>query len=221
MPKLIKASDAESGAFLSFQRDVLEPPITTTAEVVQVEEPPDPQEEREAILAEARALAEQKVREAYVEGLRRGEAAGREQFQRSLAQCEAALAAAADAIKGAHQSFLDSLEPQVVRLAHAVASQILQREVATDRELIVRTVRRAIDSLAERTRLMVRLNPADMEAIRNHKVSMLEAIDGIEHLELIADDAISPGGCVAESETLQADARLELQLERALRAMLE
>lgn len=218
MPKLIKASDTESGEYTIFQRDALEPTITTTAQEVPVV---DPQQEREEILAEARALAEQRVREAYAEGLRRGEEAGREQFRKSLAECESALAATAESIRAAHEAFLDSLEPQVVCLAHAVASRILQREVPSDDELIVRTVRRAMESLSERSRLILRLNPKDLEAIRQHKVTILEEFDSVEHLELIPDDSVSAGGCVAESETLHADARLEVQLERALQAMLE
>lgn len=218
MPKLIKASEADSGEYASFQRDALEPTITTTAHEVPVL---DPREEREAILAEARALAEQRVREAYAEGLRRGEAAGREQFEQSLAECREALAAASAAVTAAHEEFLDSLEPQVVRLAQAIASHLVQREVQCDNELTLRTARRAIESLAERKRLVVRFHPKDLEAMRHHRVTLLDEFEGIEGLELIADDTVGPGGCVAESETLHADARLDVQIERVLQNLLE
>ena len=218
MPKLIKVSDAGTDEYCSYRRDALEPTIMASAEEVPVV---DPQQEREAILAEAKALAEQRVREAYVEGLRRGEAAGRQQFENSLAECEQALASTAQAIKKAHEGFLESLEPQVVRLAHAIASHVLQREAQSDGDLIVRTVHRALDSLADRRRVVLRLHPKDLEAIRNHKVTLLEEFEGVESLELVPDDDVCPGGCIAESETLHADARLEAQLELALQALME
>jgi flagellar assembly protein FliH len=216
MPRLIKAYEAGTVEFCCYERDTLEPPILINAHGL-----PGTAEQRDAILAEAKALAEHQVREAYAEGLRRGEAAGRAQFEASLAEAAQALAAAAGAIQSAHATFLDSLEPQVVALAHAIAAQVVQREANTDGDLVLRTVRRALEGLADRKRLVLRLHPKDLEALRLHKVTLFEEFDGVETIELAADDTVTPGGCVAESDTLHADARLEIQLQRALEALQE
>ena len=218
MPKLIKADDAASGDFACYQRGALEQSIMASAHEIPMV---DPHEERDAILAEARALAEERVREAYAEGLRRGETAGRPKFDASLAECVQALNSAVAAIRESNDEFLLSLEPQVVKLAHAIAGHVVQREATGDSELIVRTVRRALESLVERRRLVLRLHPQDLEAIRSHKVTLLDEFDGVDGVELIPDEHITPGGCIAESETLHADARLEVQLKRALEALME
>ncbi len=174
---------------------------------------------RDGILDQARREAEQRVREAYDEGLRRGAEAGRAEFRQSVAECAAALRAAAGAVQQARRSFLESLEPQVLELAVTIAGRILQREVQTDRDLVRRTVRRALEHLADRESLVVKVHPDDLTAMRAHKVRLLEEFDGVQQIQVEADASVSPGGCVAASRLMEVDARLEAQLEAVLNAL--
>lgn len=177
---------------------------------------PEEEETPETILMRARREAEQKVREAYAEGLRKGFDAGKEQFEASVAQAGSALNAAATAIREARQQFIEALTPQVVELAVAVAGRILQREAATDPELIVRTAERALVHLANHEHVTVRVNPADLEAIKARRVQLLEQVEGVSRLSVIADESVSSGGCLASSVLMEADARIESQLSALL-----
>ena len=107
-------------------------------------------------------------------------------------------------------------EPQLVELVGAIAARILQREARTDRDLVGATVRRVLDRLFERERLVVRVNPLDLDALRDQKVTLLEEFDGVRQLDVIADESVGPGGCVVESKTLFVDAQLDAQLGRIL-----
>ena len=196
----------------------LVPPVEETTEEEEVF---DPEAVRAAIMAEARLEAEQKVREAYAEGLRRGEMAGREAFDASIAHAAAALTAAADEIPGAREAFLNSLEPEVFELATLIARRVLGREIRTDEMLVRHTATRALEALIDRQRVTLRVNPADLEALRTHKVTLLEAFPGIQALDVQADGGVAAGGCVASSETMEADARLETLLDAVLAALTE
>ncbi|HPO14035.1 MAG TPA: FliH/SctL family protein [Candidatus Hydrogenedentes bacterium] len=179
----------------------------------------DPQALRDALLAEARAEAEKKIQEAYQEAYQRGLLQAQEQFAESIGQAAETLAAAAAAIHEARQSFLDSLEPQVVELASLIARRVLQREVRIDAELIHATARRALGKIADRQIITARVHPRDLEALRLHKITLLEDFEGVEELTIEADDTVNPGGCVIESRLMQADARLDTLLSTVLESL--
>lgn len=179
----------------------------------------NPQALRNAVLAEARAEAEEKIQEAYQEAYQRGLSQAQEQFAASIAQAAETVEAAAMAIQEARQSFLDSLEPQVVQLASLIAQRVLQREIRTDAELIHATARRALGKIADRQIITARVHPQDLEALRLHKIALLEDFEGVEELTIEADDSVNPGGCVIESRLMQADARLETLLSTVLESL--
>lgn len=190
-------------------------------EPMEVEPEPDVNELREAILAEAREEAARKVREAHAEGYRRGMEAGRADFEQSVGACVEALHSAGEAMVHARSAFLDSVEGELVELAMRVAERILLREAETDRGLVVRTVRKALEHLTDRESIVLRVNPVDLEVVRGEKVRLTEAFDGIARVVVEADGGVLPGGCVAESSLMQVDARLGHQLEAILSALKE
>lgn len=171
--------------------------------------------------ADLKAEAEAKVRAAYEEGLRRGEAAGREQFLAKVGEAAEALTTAAHAMQQARAQFLDALEPEVLQLVLAMTERVLRREVRGDRDLIGRTVRAALEELTDHERVTLHLNPEDLEALRAQRVPLLEEFKGVKSLDIVPSTSVEPGGCIAESATMQVDARLHAQLQRLFDAMLE
>lgn len=181
----------------------------------------NPQAIRNAIMAEARAEAEQRIQEAYQEAYERGMAAGLASFEESIANVAESLDAASEAMLHARQEYLDALEPQVVELVRLIAQAVVQREIRGDSELIHRSVRRALAVLADRQYLVVRVHPQDFDALRTHKITLLEDFAGVEELEVEADETCTPGGCLIESGLAQADARIETMLANILEALVD
>ncbi len=209
MSKIIKTAERAANVIEAYERDLLDVSVALSNEEIGSVDPA-------VIMAEARAEAEEKVQEAYAEGLRRGEEAGRERFDESLAECEAALQQAGRAILEAQTEFIESLEPQVVSVIEAIAFRILRRESTTDPELVKTMAREALTCLTGQEQLLVRVNPQDAQALRDHRVDLLSEIEGIDHFEIIDDDSVSPGGCVTESDRAHIDARFESQLKEIL-----
>jgi len=216
MGKLIKSDENRRATITSFERKMLEE-SATQAEWSDESVLPDP----ESILEDARLEAERIAQEAYEEGFRKGRAAGEQDFQTEVGTSAEALRATSDAIRDAHASFLESLEPQVLSLVQAIVQRVLYRDMRADPELVLRTVRHALENLTDRAKLVVRLNPVDLDVVRNHKLTFLEEFDGVRQMELLGDETIAAGGCVVESELMQVDAQLDERLERIFEAMLE
>ncbi len=181
----------------------------------------DPEALRERVLAEARMEAQQKVQEAYAEGLRRGAEAGKSQFLAQVSQAAEALHASSEAIRAARDNYLGTLEPQMLELVGEVARRILHRESRTDPDLIARTVRAALEHLVERETVVIHVNPEDADALKEQKIALLEEFDGVRQISVMPDAEIPRGGCVVETEHVHADARIDAQLERILDALLE
>lgn len=214
MTKVIKLSQAGSETFPQYERDVLDAMIPYMISADGLQGPSQ-------TLSQARAEAERIVQDAYNEGMQRGMEASQAKFREQVAASAEALGAVAQSMGEAHEAFLKSLGPQVAELALAIAARILHREAETDRGLILSTARAALERLVERERLVIRLNPRDEEAVRQHKLTLLEEFDGVQQTEVVADASVSLGGCVVESETMHVDGRLESQLQNILDTLLE
>ena len=207
-------------SFAIYERLTLEE-MNPDEETVHTLTPEELAAEQEIILAEARAEAEQKVKEAYEEGLRRGTEAGREHFTAQVSEATDALKLAASQIMLAHEQFLNALEPQLYEILSAIIRKLIYRELKDESGLIHIVVRNALRHLAEREEVTLRINPADEDILRAERIRLLEEFDGIRQITVLPDATITRGGCIAEASLSQVDARIESQLELILSALLE
>lgn len=218
MARVIKSFEDGAGHARAFKNDLreLQSVESVKAEPAGVEEL-DPAR----VLAEARSEAQRKIEEAYQVGYQRGAEAGREEFLASVAAAATALGQAGEAMQEAREAFIASLEPQVVDLACAIAQRIIRRELRLDPHLVAGIVRGAIENLADRERMRVHLNPADIEALQAQGMSLLEELRDVAHFEVVADESVEPGGCSVNTESIHADATLDTQLRKLMDALLD
>lgn len=180
----------------------------------------DPEALRQQVIAEAlsegRSEAEKRVHEAYEEGLRRGVEEGRKCFEAEIAHCTETLLQAAEAMKAARQQFLDTLEPEIFELVRLIAERVVGREIHADKELVLLTARRALECLTHEEKIRIRVHPADLAAMKAHRITLLEEFEGVQQIEVAGDDGVTPGGCMIDTARMHVDARLETLLGRVL-----
>ena len=109
---------------------------------------------------------------------------------------------------------IEDAEPELVRLALGIAERVLHQQVALDRGVVVEMAKVAIARLIERDTVTVRVNPADLERMREHREELI-AIGDIRNLRVVEDKRVDRGGVVVDSETGTIDARIATQLEEA------
>jgi flagellar assembly protein FliH len=228
MTKVLKFVHAETEGATPFGRDLLESFPDEEREVPTFEAPEEPEEKameeasldpdaiREEIMAAARVDAEEKVQEAYQEGLARGTEAGREAFDATLAKCSKTLNAAGAALEESHRAFLDDLEPQVLSLVKALVTKVIEVELKTNPDVLKKSVERALALLVDGHQVSLLLNPADVEAVKAHEVGLLDSFPGIARLDVLADETVEPGGCIARTDTTDVDARVDTLLAQVL-----
>jgi flagellar assembly protein FliH len=149
--------------------------------------------------------------QAYEEGF----AAGVAQAQAELEGPSGALAAAAEQLRSLRADAADSVEADAVDLALRIAEQAIGAAVAVDRELVVEAVRGALRRLVERDRVLIFVNPDDLEVVRDHAARLVGELGGIEHCEVQAERRVRPGGAIVRTAEGEVDATLETKLARA------
>ncbi|MBE3574840.1 MAG: hypothetical protein IMW99_05230 [Firmicutes bacterium] len=178
----------------------------------------------EALRAEAQALKDQAHqqgheegfaqgrREGYEQGLEQGRGEGREAARSEvLAQCQL-VARMAQELAQDRQQLLEAVAGDVVKLAWAIAEKIVHGQVQSDPELVQRTVRSVLSQLGDDTRVVLRVNPAELEQVLNWEPRFRTLLSTAAQLEIRGDPQVERGGCVAESAGTQVDGRLSTQL---------
>jgi flagellar assembly protein FliH len=144
-----------------------------------------------------------------------GFSAGVAQAQSQLDGPASALAAAADQLQALRADAATSVEADAVDLALRIAEQALGAAVAVDPELVVEAVRGALRRLVERDRVLILVNPDDLELVRDHAARLVGELGGIEHCEVQAERRVRPGGAIVRTSEGEVDATLETKLARA------
>jgi flagellar assembly protein FliH len=160
--------------------------------------------EAEAIRAAARA-------EGRAEGLEAGLAEARERMEPALG----ALQAAAEEIAALRDASAEALERDAVELALQLAEKLVSGALAIEPERVLDVVRGALRRLAERRRVTVLVNPADLDAVRAAADGFAAELGGVEHCEVQAERRITRGGAVVRTDEGQIDVSVETQLQRA------
>jgi flagellar assembly protein FliH len=148
---------------------------------------------------------------AYEEGF----AAGIAEAQSGLEGPASAFAAAAAELQALRAEAAASIEADAVDLALRIAEQALGAALAVDRELVVEVVRGALRRLVERDRVLIFVNPDDLEIVREHVGRLVGELGGIEHCEVQAERRVRPGGAIVRTAEGEVDASLETKLARA------
>ena len=173
------------------------------------------------VIAQARAEAAAIRETAQQEGFRAGFDAGLTQAQAQMEPVAAALGEAHAALGAERERAADAVEAHAIDLALRLAETTLGAALAARPEHVVDVVRGGLRRLVERDRVIVLVNPEDMELVRSATAELQTTLGGIGELDVQAERRVSRGGAIVRTERAEVDGRLETQLERAREALLE
>jgi len=118
--------------------------------------------------------AEEIQRQAYEEGFASGERSGFEAGELKAMVLVGRLEKIIEEITEVKENLLKSLEPQVVRLAIAIARKIIVEEVNTRPEVIVTMVSEALKKLQRTGTITIKLNPALHELFTGNRQQLTD-----------------------------------------------
>lgn len=168
----------------------------------------------EARLTEFEARFQQEKEDAYHtgfedgtnEGTKQGIAQSAEEIERFQALVETLPAQWKDAVK--------SYDIAVADLALRIAQKIVSAAADVDEQVILEAVRECLGYVEDRTKIIIRVNPDDLEAVRRHRDDWLGSLESIGTLLIEPEPTVSKGGCIVETPIGDVDAQVEERLKR-------
>jgi len=168
------------------------------------------QGEAENLLEGARAEAEKLRQQGYDEGLETGRVEGSAKLAEVIATTSARL-----------QQIEAQAIPQLKDLAVRIARKIIGRELEFHPDAVIDIIKTALAEKArQRREIFLRVNPEDMQMIRERKEDLLEVLSRCKEIGIREDPEVARHGVIIETEAGTIDAQLETQLavfERVLK----
>jgi len=115
-------------------------------------------------------------------------------------------------VDAARDRYVTESEPELIRLAVRIAQKIIGEELRTNPEAIVSIARQCLQGLGRERSLTIRVSQGEADLVRRRIGILREAAGFHRSIEVVADAAVNPGGCIVESEYGVIDARLETQI---------
>ena len=182
------------------------------------------QAEANKIIEEARVEAAKIRKDSAEEGRRAAmqavEATLRGKVEQQLTTIVPALKQAVQSVLDARQTWQRHWEQHALKLSSAIASRIVRREVQRVPLITVELIREALQLAAGHERITLRVNPTDYETLKDHIARLTSEMTSLAETKVVADPAITAGGCRVETEFGSVDQQLETQLARITEELL-
>jgi flagellar assembly protein FliH len=170
------------------------------------------------IIAEAHEEAEKIRRRAEVAGRQAAEDAVErilnDKVASQMATLQPAIEQLVTQLNDARSTWQEHWDHAGVKLAVAIAHRILRREVEQDPALTLEFAREALEMATGASGVVLHLSPADFKNLGEQAARLAESIGQLAPTEIVADAAVTPGGCRVETRFGQIDMQLESQLAR-------
>ena len=159
-------------------------------------------------------------KEAYEKGFAQGERAGKELGEKRFDSVIKSFTEATEDLHKLRKRVYQESEEQLLELVLAVARKVVQKEVETDKHILLDLLRSALHYVTDRERIKLRLHPSDLEFASQHKAEVTQGIEGVGKLTFEGDEAVARGDALIESSHGIVDCGIEKHLgevEEALR----
>jgi len=201
----------------------------------------DIEEQARAILLRARGRAEELIKEgqaqgeiirtrAALEGMAQGKKAGFEQgsaegrksgHESALAEHRAKLTDLVNALSGAAAELSASrnrleieAESEVLKLAVAIARRVTHRQASADASVVGDSLANAMKLVVHASDVRIAIHPSSRVTLEDSLPRLKLQWPSLDHVELIEDATISPGGCRIFTRAGEVDANLDGQIDR-------
>ncbi|MEA2426807.1 MAG: flagellar assembly protein FliH [Thermoleophilaceae bacterium] len=177
------------------------------------------QSRAEQILAaaqqQAAGIREQARREGFAEGM----VAGRAELRELGEPAVQALSEAVEQIREMASHATEAVEHQAVVLAMDIAEKVVAGAIAVEPERVLDVVRGALRAIVERERLVILVNPEDLDILREGLDELTGSLGGVEHVEVQEERRVMRGGAVIRTAVGEIDANIRTKLDRAREAV--
>lgn len=169
-----------------------------------------PQERK---LKELEEKCQADAQQAFQNGYAQGQAAGLRQGMIEAQRIQAQLNSVITELVNYKHTIYEQSKAQLLELAFAVADKITSARAATEQQAVIESINRCIAEILDKTRIRVKVNPTQYEYVKSALAELTRANESISVATVEADTRVSIGGCIIETDSGSADARIESEMQ--------
>ena len=172
--------------------------------------------EEEQRIRDLDKLEEQAYTAGYEDGAKAGFDSGMEKAEKLLRRLEGLIFG----LESTRAEVYGKLEQEILDLVIRIAEKVIHAEIRSADSTRTSILEAGLRKLKDSEKVLVRVAPADLEAIEQVLPVLKEQNGIVGKVTLQEDPEISEGGCVLESDQCEVDGRIEVTLqaiEEALR----
>jgi flagellar assembly protein FliH len=188
------------------------------------------QQRAEQLLTEAQISADElkqkALAEGIIEGRREGVAKGTEEGkklgqQQALAEHKAQLTQVINAmmtgskeLNASRKQLESKATAEVVKLAISIARRVTKKYGELDPNVLTANVSEAMKLVVRSTDIRIAIHPAQRSTLTNVLPQLKLQWPALEHVNLVDDATVKPGGCVIRAGQGEVNADLDAQIDR-------
>jgi flagellar assembly protein FliH len=154
------------------------------------------------------------------EGRAAGEKAAREEVRAATETLAQSLSAMIEELSDERLTLRTQAEVDLLMLALSIAGRVIKREIRIDDKTVLRNVEAAIALTVERRDVILYVNDADLEAVREYLPALESKFNDLTRVSVVGDAGVSRGGVRARTREGEVDLRIEEQLAALEQALL-
>ena len=162
----------------------------------------------------------QGIEEGLESGRSEGEAAARAEFAENFKTLDTGWSEALADWNSQREFQIEGARRDLLRFSIAIAEKIVGAIPQCEPERVQSQVENALSLLIDRTRLCIRVHPADCALVEESISSLPSLLGNGGDVSVEADSTIERGGCIVGNPDGEIDARLETQLVRIVHGLL-
>lgn len=168
-------------------------------------------------LAEGKALGLQQGRD---EGKKLGEAAAINENKAKLTQLIAAMTKASTELENSRKKLLAEAEQEVVKLSIAIARKVTKSQGESDPAVLQANIADAMKFVVSQADVRIGLHPSQKTVFADLLPKLKASWPNLQHVEIIEDPSIAPGGARIFTRGGRVDADLDTQIDRIARELI-
>jgi len=160
-------------------------------------------------------------RRSYAEGFSQGHAeglaAGKQETQAQVDRMRNLL----KEMEGLWPKLVGTYENQLIELVCRVAEKVVSGQTAVDQDTVKRIILDAFQMVPEPVEVTIEIHPDDARSIEAIKADFFQTVKGLQHMTLISNPSVQPGGCRLKTRLGQVDGTLETRLEAVRNSVMD
>ena len=160
-----------------------------------------------------------RLESAYKAGYDAGFNAAKDQMRQETEALVGRFTSMIDDLSSQRRALIKESETAVLKLVCEIVRKVIGKVVEIDNTAVRHVVSNALKQMDDQEKLIVRLNPDDLAALKQHEAAWAEDVERSGVVELKPDARIKRGGCLVDGESGSVEAQVERQIgviERAL-----